>query len=83
MEKNIAETFRNGTFLVTGSTGFLGKVLIEKILRTCSVKNLAIIVRSKKGISSKERVEDAYKQAVSIYLKNNLAIKLDNKIIRN
>jgi len=70
MEACISETFRNGIVLVTGSTGFLGKILTEKILRSCPVKKIAILVRSKKGLNANERVADIYKQAVSdIFLK--------------
>lgn len=65
MEKNISDTFRNGTILVTGGTGFLGKILTEKLLRSCSVKNIALLVRSKKGISTDQRIENVYKQDVS------------------
>jgi len=64
----IAETFRNGTFLVTGSTGFLGKILTEKLLRSCSVENIAILVRSKKGFDASQRVADIYKQSVGTYI---------------
>ncbi|XP_060872883.1 fatty acyl-CoA reductase wat-like [Metopolophium dirhodum] len=64
MEACIPETFRNGIVLVTGSTGFLGKILIEKILRSCPVKKIAILVRSKKGFNVNQRVADMYKQAV-------------------
>lgn len=62
----ITETFENGTFLVTGSTGFLGKLLVEKLLRSCSVKNIAILVRNKKGLDASQRVADIYKKPVSI-----------------
>lgn len=65
MEPSIAESFRNGTVLVTGSTGFLGKLLVEKLLRSCPVKYVAILVRSKKGLSANERAADTYKQTVS------------------
>lgn len=65
MEMGIAESFRDGTVLVTGSTGFLGKLLTEKLLRSCSVKNIAVLVRSKKGVIAKERIADMYKQEVS------------------
>uniref|UniRef100_A0A2S2RAC3 Fatty acyl-CoA reductase n=1 Tax=Sipha flava TaxID=143950 RepID=A0A2S2RAC3_9HEMI len=64
MEKSIAETFRNGTLLVTGSTGFLGKILIEKILRSCPVKTIVIIVRNKNGISPQQRVAYLYEQSI-------------------
>ncbi|XP_015366451.1 PREDICTED: fatty acyl-CoA reductase 1-like [Diuraphis noxia] len=66
----IAETFRNGTFLITGSTGFLGKILTEKLLRSCPVKTIAILVRSKKGFNASQRVADIYKQALFDRLRN-------------
>lgn len=66
MEKSVAETFKNGTLLITGSTGFLGKTLMEKILRSCSVKKIGIIVRNKRGLSTQQRVADLYNQTVSI-----------------
>lgn len=62
----IAETFKNGTFIITGSTGFLGKILVEKLLRSCTVKNIAILVRSKKGFDASQRVADIYRESVSI-----------------
>lgn len=65
MEKSIVETFRDGTFLITGSTGFLGKLLTEKLLRSCFVKNIAILVRNKKGLNADQRIADIYKQTVS------------------
>ncbi|XP_060881062.1 fatty acyl-CoA reductase wat-like [Metopolophium dirhodum] len=74
----IAETFRNGTFLVTGSTGFLGKILTEKLLRSCPVKNIAILVRSKKGFDASQRVADIYKQALFDRLRNEKPDFIDN-----
>jgi len=65
MESSIAESFENGVVLITGSTGFLGKMLTEKLLRCCPVNSIAILVRGKKGLSVNQRVEDIYKQSVS------------------
>jgi len=65
MEASIAESFRDGTVFVTGSTGFLGKILIEKLLRSCSMKKIALLVRSKKGLGSNQRVADICNQSVS------------------
>lgn len=67
MDTGIPETFRNGTVLVTGSTGFLGKLLTEKLLRSCPIKQVAVLVRSKKGFNALQRVADIYKQDVSIF----------------
>lgn len=66
----IAETFTDGIVLVTGSTGFLGKILIEKLLRSCSVQKIVVLIRSKKGFNSNERISIMSKQPVSNYLFN-------------
>jgi len=68
METSVAESFRNGIVLITGSTGFLGKILTEKLLRSCPVKNVVVLVRSKKELNANQRVENIYKQKVSTIL---------------
>lgn len=65
METGVAESFRNGIVLITGSTGFLGKILTEKLLRSCPVKNIVVLVRSKKELSAAQRFAKIYKQTVS------------------
>ncbi|VVC26724.1 Male sterility, NAD-binding,NAD(P)-binding domain,Fatty acyl-CoA reductase, C-terminal [Cinara cedri] len=64
MQSNVAETFRNGTALVTGCTGVLGKLLTEKLLRSCPVKTIAIIVRNKKEFTAEQRAENIYKETI-------------------
>lgn len=62
METSVAESFRNGIVLITGSTGFLGKILTEKLLRSCPVKNVVVLVRRKKELNANQRVANIYKQ---------------------
>ncbi|KAK3911267.1 Putative fatty acyl-CoA reductase, partial [Frankliniella fusca] len=48
--------------LVTGGTGFMGKVLLEKLLRSCGdLERLYIVVRHKRGKAPQERVEEMRK----------------------
>ncbi|CAH1738322.1 unnamed protein product [Aphis gossypii] len=61
---SIAETFRDGVVFITGSTGFLGTILLEKLLRSCDVKTIAVLVRSKKGLAASQRAVDIYQRAV-------------------
>lgn len=68
METGVAESFRNGVVLITGSTGFLGKILTEKLLRSCPVKNIVVLVRRKKDLNASQRVAKIYQQTVSIML---------------
>eukprot|EP01135_Chromosphaera_perkinsii_P012104 Nk52_evm42s2579 gene=Nk52_evmTU42s2579 len=54
----IAEFFSGKNVFITGGTGFMGKVLVEKILRSCpTVKQLFLLVRPKKDTPAKERIE--------------------------
>jgi len=47
------------TILVTGCTGFLGKVVLEKILRTLvDVNKIFVMVRPRKGTTIEKRIED-------------------------
>lgn len=46
-ESSIADFFENRSVFITGSTGFVGKVLVEKILRSCpKVKRLYLLMRT-------------------------------------
>ncbi|XP_011858811.1 PREDICTED: putative fatty acyl-CoA reductase CG5065 [Vollenhovia emeryi] len=43
---------------ITGGTGFMGKVLIEKILRSCpDVANIFVLIRPKKELSINDRLK--------------------------
>lgn len=47
---SIADFYGGKNILITGATGFMGKVLVEKLLRDCrDVKNIYVLVRMKRG----------------------------------
>lgn len=55
----IQEFFKNKSIFITGATGFLGKTLIEKLLRSCNELNkIYILIRHKKGKTPSERLND-------------------------
>lgn len=61
----IKEFYKNSTIFITGGTGFIGKVLIEKLLRTCSsLTAIYVLVRPKRGLSSEQRYADLIKNPV-------------------
>ena len=55
----IVQYYKNKSIFITGATGFLGKVLIEKLLRSCyDVKKIYVLVRHKKGNTPTQRLND-------------------------
>lgn len=62
---------RDRSVFVTGGTGFLGKILIEKLLRSChGLKNVYILLRGKDGMSPEERLQEMFDSPVFDGLKS-------------
>ncbi|XP_050513709.1 putative fatty acyl-CoA reductase CG5065 isoform X2 [Diabrotica virgifera virgifera] len=54
----VADFFIDKNVFVTGGSGFLGKVLIEKLLRSCpGIGNIYVLLRPKRSKSIEERLE--------------------------
>ena len=56
------QSFYNGqSIFVTGGTGFMGKLLIEKLLRECpGISCIYLLIRPKKGKDMHQRVEEIF-----------------------
>ncbi|XP_030562484.1 fatty acyl-CoA reductase wat-like [Drosophila novamexicana] len=55
MESEIRKFYKNKTIFLTGGSGFLGKVIIEKLLRATDVKRIYLLIRSKRGKDTEDR----------------------------
>lgn len=65
-ESKIVQFYKNKCILVTGATGFFGKLLVEKLLRTCpDLDTIYIVVRDKKGKDIHTRIDELYNDVVS------------------
>ncbi|CAG0913699.1 unnamed protein product [Notodromas monacha] len=55
----IASFYRNRSVLITGATGFMGKVLVEKLLRSCpDIGKIYLLMRPKRGQEPYDRVKE-------------------------
>nr|AII21950.1 fatty-acyl reductase 2 [Sesamia inferens] len=54
---SVAEFYAGKSVFITGGTGFLGKVFIEKLLYSCpDIAKVFMLIREKKGLSISERM---------------------------
>ncbi|CAG0917905.1 unnamed protein product [Notodromas monacha] len=61
-EAGIAEFFENRSVFVTGATGFIGKILLEKLLRSCpGIKSVFVLARTKRLANPEHRVAELLK----------------------
>ncbi|KAK9512592.1 hypothetical protein O3M35_000983 [Rhynocoris fuscipes] len=65
----IASFYKNKTIFISGGTGFIGKLLIEQLLRKTEPRRLYLLIREKKGESSYVRKEKIFQNVVFDHLK--------------
>ncbi|XP_023287990.1 putative fatty acyl-CoA reductase CG5065 isoform X2 [Orussus abietinus] len=62
---SIEAFFAESVILVTGATGFLGKALLEKLLRSCPrLATIFVLIRPKKGQTVQQRHEELLNNSV-------------------
>ena len=64
--QSITEFYAGRNVFITGATGFMGKVLVEKLLRACpNIGKIYLLVRHKKGVEPQQRIANLVECEVS------------------
>jgi len=82
---SIVNALRGKTLLLTGATGFLGKIILEKILRSApDVGRIYVLVRPRKGSTADERMQSEIIQSeVFTRLKGQIGVQQFQELIRS
>lgn len=66
LQISVSDFYNGKTVFITGGTGFMGKVLLEKLLRSChGVARIYLLIRPKKGQQARERLQQLLCSPVS------------------
>lgn len=60
----VSNFYKDSVVFITGGTGFIGKVLIEKLLREFNIKRIYLLVRIKNNMTVDERLEQFFQESV-------------------
>ncbi|XP_065075703.1 fatty acyl-CoA reductase wat-like [Ochlerotatus camptorhynchus] len=63
--------YKDSVVLITGGTGFIGKVLIEKILRCFEVKKIYLLLREKRNVKAKDRLKEIFQEPIFNVIRSN------------
>ncbi|KNC29887.1 putative fatty acyl-CoA reductase [Lucilia cuprina] len=60
----IKDFYKDATILITGGTGFVGKVLIQKLLRAFEVRKIYMLIRCKDNMTVEQRLEQYFNESI-------------------
>uniref|UniRef100_A0A182K5A8 Fatty acyl-CoA reductase n=1 Tax=Anopheles christyi TaxID=43041 RepID=A0A182K5A8_9DIPT len=67
----VEEFYKDATVLLTGGTGFIGKVLLEKLLRCFKVKTVFLLIREKRNKTVDERLDEVFEDVIFDAIKSS------------
>ncbi|XP_026322669.1 putative fatty acyl-CoA reductase CG5065 [Hyposmocoma kahamanoa] len=63
--ESVSDFYQGSVVMVTGGTGFVGKALLEKLLRSCpGIETIYVLMRPKRGLTVEQRYKELLKHQV-------------------
>ncbi|CAK1546455.1 unnamed protein product [Leptosia nina] len=79
---SIKEYFKGKTIFITGGSGFMGNVLIEKLLFSCTdLERIYLLLREKKGVKPEDRLAAFYENVLFDRLKREKPGVFETKVV--
>ena len=64
-KSKVADFYNGRKLFVTGATGFMGKVLLHKLLTSCrGIQVIYVLIRPKKGVEPQKRLQSLFDAAI-------------------
>ncbi|XP_037298055.1 putative fatty acyl-CoA reductase CG5065 [Manduca sexta] len=77
----VTDFYDGRSVFLTGVSGFLGKVILEKLLFSCkNIDKVYVMIREKKGVSVEERFRDIIDLPVSVVFHSAAKIKYNQQL---
>lgn len=71
-DSEICQFYRDRHVFITGGSGFLGKVVIEKLLRECpAIGSVYVLIRPRNSQSGDERIEQLLRNPIFDFVRSN------------
>lgn len=78
----IAEFYSGRSVLITGASGFVGKVLIEKLLRACpTINRIFVLIRPKWNKKPHERLRELLESPLFDGVRGNSSVQLEESVV--
>ena len=72
----VSRFYQKKSVFITGATGFMGKVLVHKLLVSCPLlETIYVLIRSKRGMGPQDRLRDLFSTPIFESIKDTSVLE--------
>ncbi|BFG02895.1 fatty acyl-CoA reductase wat [Drosophila madeirensis] len=80
MAQSLVDFYEDSEIFVTGGSGVVGKALIEKLLRSCNVRRIYVLLRPRRELSAEQRLLKLRQATIFHVLRRQKPLELDKLV---